>query len=190
MRGINTNNYAESGIRILKDIVFKRVKAYNLIQLFEFLTVTFELYYEHRLLAVAHNRIDRYISLRYKGLGTVKVNQDSIHESTKAGHVYLIKSTVYMDKEYEVDTQKWTCTCTVGRTGYPSEEPCKHQHAVAKKINLIASNLLPYFNGEGHYLHALIALGQDRVGDKSFYAGMKEMIPLISLQGSTLIDST
>ena len=61
MRGINTNNYAESGIRILKDIVFKRVKAYNLIQLFEFLTVTFELYYERRLLAVAHNRMDRYI---------------------------------------------------------------------------------------------------------------------------------
>jgi len=28
MRGINTNNYAESGIRILKDIVFRRVKAY------------------------------------------------------------------------------------------------------------------------------------------------------------------
>ena len=42
MRGIDTNNYAESGIRILKDIVFKRVKAYNLIQLFEFLTITFE----------------------------------------------------------------------------------------------------------------------------------------------------
>ena len=27
MRGINTNNYAESGIRILKDIVFSRDKA-------------------------------------------------------------------------------------------------------------------------------------------------------------------
>ena len=69
MRDINTNNYAESGIHILKDIVFKRVKAYNLVQLFEFLTVTFALYYERRLLAVAHNRMDRYISLRYKGLG-------------------------------------------------------------------------------------------------------------------------
>ena len=81
-----------------------------------------------------------------------------------------------MDKEYEVDTQKWTCTCTVGRTGYPSGEPCKHQHAVAKKFNLTAPNLLAYFNGEGLYLHALIALGQDRVGNKSFYAGIKEMI--------------
>ena len=78
MQGINTNNYAESGIRILKDIVFRRVKAYNLVQLFEFLTVTYELYYE---LAVAHNRMDRYISLQYKALGAVKVNEDSIHKS-------------------------------------------------------------------------------------------------------------
>ena len=146
MRGINTNDYAESGIRVLKYIVFKRVKAYNLVQLFEFLTVTFELYYERCLLAVAHNRMDSYISLRHKGIGAAKVNQDSIHESTKAGHVYLIKSTVYMDKEYEVGIQKWTCTCTVGRTGYPSGEPCKHQHAVAKKLNMTAPNLSPYFN--------------------------------------------
>ena len=176
MRGINTNNYAESGIRILKDIVFRRIKAYNLIQLFDFLTVTFELYYEHRLLAVAHNRMDRYISLRYKGLGIAKINQGSICQctSTKSGHVYLVKSTSYVDKEYEVDTQKWTCTCTVSRTGYPSGEPCKHQHAVANKLKLTAPNLLPYFNADGRYLHALIALGPERVGDKSFYAGMKE----------------
>ena len=52
MRGINTNNYAESGIRILKDIVFKRVKAYNVIQLFNFITVTFDMYYKRRLLAI------------------------------------------------------------------------------------------------------------------------------------------
>ena len=100
--------------------------------------------------------MDRYISLRYKRLGAAKVNQDSIHQSTKASHVYLVKSTVEVDKEY---AKEWTCTCTVGRTGYPSGEPCKHQHSVAKKLNLTAPNLLPYFNSEGRYLHALIALG-------------------------------
>ena len=81
MRGIDTNNYAESGIRILKDIVFKRVKAYNLIQFFEFLTITFEVYYERRLLAIAYNRVDRYISLRYKGLGANKVDHSDIEKS-------------------------------------------------------------------------------------------------------------
>lgn len=104
-----------------------------------------------------------------------KVNQNSICQSTKAVHVYLVKSTVYVNKEYEVDIEKWTCTCTVGTTGYPSGEPCKHQHSVAKKFNLTAPNLLPYFNSEGHYLHALVALGQGRAGDMSFYAGMKDL---------------
>ena len=113
----------------------------------------------------------------------MKVNEDSIHKSSKADHIYLVKSTVYVDKEYEVDTQKWTCTCTVGRTGYPSGEPCKHQHSVAKKYSLTAPNVLPYFNGEGRYLYALLALGQERVGDKSFYAGMKETIPLSNSSG-------
>ena len=88
-----------------------------------------------------------------------------------------------------MDTQKWTCTCTVGRTGYPSGEPCKHQHSVVKKYNLTAPNVLSYFNGEGRYLYALLALGQEREGDKSFYAGMKEKIPPSNSSGSTPTDS-
>ena len=121
--------------------------------------------------------MDRYISLRYKGLGVAKINQESIHPSTTVGHVYLVKGTVYADREYEVDTQKWTRTCTVSRTGYPSGEPCKHQHAVPNKLNITAPKLLPYFNADGCYLHALIAVGQHRVGDKSFYASLKETAP-------------
>ena len=72
-RGINTNNYAEAGIRILKDIVFQRIRAYNLVQVFELITVTFEMYYERRLLSVAYNRMDRYISIRHKGLGASRL---------------------------------------------------------------------------------------------------------------------
>ena len=87
---------------------------------------------------------------------------------------------------YEVDTTKWTCTCTVSRTGYPSGEPCKHQHSVAQKFNLTAPNLLPYFNGEGRYLHALIELGRDRVGDKSFYVGLKEITQSTTLSATEL----
>lgn len=160
MRGINTNNYAEAGIRILKDIVFKRIKAYNLIQVFDFLTMTFEMYYERRLLAVAYNRIDRYISLRYKGLGAYKVDEGDISKSTENDFTYLVKSK-NVDIEYTVDAIKWTCTCSVGRTGHPSGEPCKHQHAVANKYKIHAPNLLPYFNSKGRYLHAVIAVGED-----------------------------
>ena len=84
-----------SGIRILKDIAFRRVKAYNLVQLFDFVTVTFELYYERRLLAVAHNRMDRYIALRFKGLGASKVNMSHITKSDFED-VYIVKSQSYI----------------------------------------------------------------------------------------------
>ena len=103
------------------------------------------------------------------------VAQDDICQSTKACNIYLVKSTNFIGMEYEVDTSKWTCTWTVSRTGYPSGEPCKHQHSVARKYHLIAPNLLPCFNGEGQYLHAL---GQERAGDKTFYVGMKETMRL------------
>lgn len=52
----HTNNYAESGIRVLKEIIFGRLKAYNLIQMFDFFTVTMEKYYTSRLLDLAHSR--------------------------------------------------------------------------------------------------------------------------------------
>ena len=45
MRGNHTNNYAESGMRVLKEIIFGCVKAYNLVQMFEFITKTMDMYY-------------------------------------------------------------------------------------------------------------------------------------------------
>ncbi len=58
--------------------------------------------------------------------------------------VYLVKSTHCKDRVYEINTTVWTCTCSINLTGYPSGEPCKHQHAVANKFNLVAPNLIPY----------------------------------------------
>ena len=50
-------------------------------------------------------------------------------------------------------------------------EPCKHQHAVDNKYNLIAPNLLPYFNSKGRYL---IAQGKDKAGAETLYANLDE----------------
>ena len=38
--------------------------------------ITFEVHYERRLLAVAYNRVDQYILLRYKGVGANNVDQN------------------------------------------------------------------------------------------------------------------
>lgn len=62
VRGNHTNNYSKAGIRILKDLIFSRIKAYNHVQMFSFVTECLELYYTRKLLSAAHNRIDRYLS--------------------------------------------------------------------------------------------------------------------------------
>ena len=45
IRGSHTNNFAEAGMKILKEIVFSRVNAYNCVRLFHFLAETLENYY-------------------------------------------------------------------------------------------------------------------------------------------------
>ena len=68
MRGNYTNNYPEADMRILKEIIFGRIKAYNLIRMFQFITVTMEKYFINRLLDMAHSRYCPGIALRYKAL--------------------------------------------------------------------------------------------------------------------------
>ena len=55
-RGNNTTNYVESTMRIVKDKVLYRLKAYNVTQLVDFLLTRMESYYTRRLLDVANNR--------------------------------------------------------------------------------------------------------------------------------------
>ena len=62
------NNYAEAGMRIIKEIVFGRTKAYNLIQMFQFVTVTMEKYFMSRLLDMAHSRFRPGIAMHYREL--------------------------------------------------------------------------------------------------------------------------
>ena len=65
VRDNNTNNISEAGVRILKEIVFSRVKAYNLAEMFKFVVEKLENYYQRNLLSVAHNCLDRYIQVRF-----------------------------------------------------------------------------------------------------------------------------
>ena len=66
--GNNTNNLSEAGVRILKEILFGRVKAYNLVEMFQFVVDKLEHYYQRRILSIAHCRFDRYIQVKISGL--------------------------------------------------------------------------------------------------------------------------
>ena len=83
-RGNHTNNYAEAGMRVLKEIVFGWVKAYNLIQMFQFVTTTMEAYFTNRLLDIAHSRYRPGVALKYKEVDTTDME---IKEIKKCRHL-------------------------------------------------------------------------------------------------------
>jgi len=129
-RGNQTNNYAEAGIRILKELVFSRVKVYNLVQMFSFVTECLELYYIRSLLSVAHNRIDRYVSLKYQGLRCVSIAHEHISSLDESNVTFLVNSMSECGVKYLVDMQLGTCSCIAGKDG----SPCSHQAAVVKTL--------------------------------------------------------
>jgi hypothetical protein len=55
-RGHQTNNYAEVSMKILKEVVLERMRAYNPVALVEFIVGPLNAYYQRRLLDHAHNR--------------------------------------------------------------------------------------------------------------------------------------
>ena len=154
-RGNHTNNYAESGICIIKDQIFKRTKAFNPVQMFQFFTIMFELYYERRILDLARNRISPSIAkhfYRSKELhGAVAIHL--------TGNYYLVKCEGEDGRAYHVDADLGMCTCSIGING----QPCKHQHFVDSHFSLHLPNLAPIHPKSGRQLLALIAVGKERI---------------------------
>ena len=102
---------------------------------------------------------------------------NDIKKSTESTCTYTVKSRT-CSIEYEMDTESWSCTCSVGRTGQPSGEPCKHQHAAVNKYNLTAPKVVLYL--EDTYMLKLhlelrklgidhILLWHNRIGCMYFY---------------------
>ena len=167
-RGNHTNNYAEGGIRILKEIVFDRVKAYNLIQMFEFLTNTMEQYFSNRLLDIAHSRYRPGIAVKYrhlyKSLDTI-VSTDKLSD-----HIYSVTdNTQHGTDTFLTDMELGVCTCIKGYAG----APCKHQAAVAKTFGIFAVNIPPFHSREARKLFATLAKG-DNVMETNFYSDLRE----------------
>ena len=66
-RSHDTNNFAEASIRIMKDILLHRTKAFNIVALVEFCSIIWTQYTVTRLLSFAHNRRPRPV-IMYEGL--------------------------------------------------------------------------------------------------------------------------
>ena len=144
-------------MRILKELVFSRVKAYNLVQ-----TETMERYYQTKLLSVAHSRLDRFISMRYQGLNAKAYEKGMITQVSNT--IYTVQSNTECGVTYNIDMDIGTCTCPAGRDG----SPCSHQAAVALHYRCNTVNCI-MTTPQGKMLLAFIAYGENAVSDLAFY---------------------
>ena len=135
LRGNNTNNFVEAAMRVLKDKVFYRCKAFNIVQLLDFLVTRFPEYYSTRLIDIANNRLDMALSKRYVPSKN-SVNPDCI---TRISDNTFTCSSSDEHTEYFVDMVLGRCTCYLGRNG----APCKHQYAIIKKFKINSFNFVP-----------------------------------------------
>ena len=170
VRGNNTNNLSEAGIRIFKETVFSRVKAYNLVEMFQFVVEKMECYYKRKLLSVAHNRIDRYIQVKFRGISAGKLKKEHIVQVSSDDNLFTIKSRRDPDSSHKVDTEVGTCSCIRGTHG----SPCSHQLAVALHFRKASLNCIPTLHPSSRRLLAFIALGKEANMDISFYASVSQ----------------
>lgn len=56
LHGQHTNNIVEAAMRIVKDVVFERTRAFNVVQMTEFLLYRLSDYYRRRLLDTTNTR--------------------------------------------------------------------------------------------------------------------------------------
>ncbi|KAK3916869.1 Hemoglobin subunit beta [Frankliniella fusca] len=164
IRGNNTNNYSEITIRQYKDLVMHRLKAYSVVQLFDFFTTRLESYFERRIAVVVNNRKENYYTSKHFIQPSKLRNLQCAESSHK--QMFIVQN-VEKGTKYTVDMELEICSCPVGFNG----APCKHQFAVAKMFNLSTSQFLPYDDKAAKaILHQIMTTSVPKPG---WYASLK-----------------
>ena len=169
IRSNNTYNYCEAAMRIVKDYILLRLKAFNLVHLCDFILSKMELYYEKRLQEIACGRL---INPKYlPNFGKIDLNAIQKMSEKPEDHKYIVPSDKINDDNpdpaYGVDMAAGMCTCYKGKTG----GPCKHQRAVAEKFNITHFNMFPIHSPEMRQKLLFIATGQ--VGELDFFQSLR-----------------
>jgi len=125
MRGHHTNNFSEVTVRLFKDIVLSRVKAYNAVALVDFVCTAMEQYYSRRLLDFAHSRMARPVLWLGQLLKKAEYVQPSAVLQASDTEFY-VPSSADSSLLYTVDVVNGVCSCVDGMFGHF----CKHQAAV------------------------------------------------------------
>ncbi|XP_059474653.1 uncharacterized protein LOC132196189 [Neocloeon triangulifer] len=170
LRNNHTNNYAESSIKIVKEAVLDRMKAFNPVALVEFVIGPMESYYKRRLLDHAHNRHSAHSIVFHKLLSRMeKIKPESIKQIEE--FVFSVPSANRNGTFYEVHSKIGVCSCPVGEGG----AFCKHQSLLVKYFNISMPSAPPLLSGDRLEL-ARLALGS-KCPDLKFFLGRTEVDP-------------
>ncbi|XP_077510670.1 uncharacterized protein LOC144121335 [Amblyomma americanum] len=167
-RGHNTNNYSEASIRVLKDIILHRTRAFNVVTLAEFLSVVWEKYFFHRILDHAHSRITGHMLLYERLLKKLPKDTEKNIRCNGDGHYVVPSGSSPDSKLYTVYSDIGLCTCRSGQQG----AFCKHQALVHKVFGGIFPNA-PLLTIEARYNLGKLALGDNCPGI-DFFEGLHE----------------
>lgn len=165
IHGHNTNNVIESSIRIFRDVVLERCKAFNAAALVDFIFKVLEDYHKRRLIKFATYKVTKPI-LHYKSflekaknLKVTKVNDNS----------YLVTSSSNVGIEYMVQVNNGYehCECPAGSGG----SFCKHICAIHYNGFIIEN--IPILSTEDRITLGNLAVGNNF--DPSFMTPMENI---------------
>jgi len=147
----------------MKDKVLNRSKAFNVLQLLDFVVSRMDDHYRCRLIDIANNRMDVSRTSRFVA-SQCSINLESIRQVEN--DLFEVPSEKTPRLTYCVDMSVGCCGCPVGTTG----GPCKHQSAVLLAFKLPSWNFLPTTaNDAGHrQLLYIVATGDTTVSAEWF----------------------
>ncbi|XP_076051614.1 uncharacterized protein LOC143031532 isoform X2 [Oratosquilla oratoria] len=155
-----TNNFAESAVCIIKDIILNRCKTYNTCHLVMTVNEIYDPYMKCCLMDMA---------LGQKKVKTFKPTDDTEGEIEQVNEfLYKVKSES-KDEEHYLDMQIGICDCPIGQTG----GICKHQIACSKNYLLHLPQELRATSASRQWL-AGIALGKINVPSLDFFTNLQE----------------
>ncbi|XP_065218332.1 uncharacterized protein LOC135844139 isoform X2 [Planococcus citri] len=109
----HTNNFAEISIRLFKENVLDRVKAYNLVALLDFIVTTMEVFYKRKLREFYNSRDRRkHLYLQEIFRRAEYIQREDIVKINE--HTYEVPSQNIAGTIYTVDSEKATCNCKGG----------------------------------------------------------------------------
>ncbi|KAK3909095.1 Oxidoreductase NAD-binding domain-containing protein 1 [Frankliniella fusca] len=165
-RGHNTNNFSEASIRVIKDIVLGRTKAYNSCALVDYISHVWEDHMQRRLLHYAYDR-EAKPRLVYNRL-LKKMPPDTKIEKIE-DDLYMVQSAKKADLSYEVNSLVGWCSCPSGRSG----AFCKHQALVFSRYGVGFPNK-PAVTFNDRYRLGLLALGPEKCPKIDFFKDFDE----------------